>query len=81
MKTKNYENILTFMQQNLGYCRNYGLVLEMYKDWTFAFFFLPEGTKFFSTKVNNMAESLFYSLETITTLLIGHTPIQNKKFN
>ena len=27
-----------------------------------------------------MAESLFCSSETITTLLIGYTPIQNKKF-
>ena len=45
MKTKNYENNLTFMQQNLGYCRNYGLVLEMYKDRTkYCLFFLPEGT-------------------------------------
>ena len=28
-----------------------------------------------------MAEFLHYSSETITTLLIGHTPIQNKKLN
>jgi len=27
-----------------------------------------------------MAESLCYSPETITTLLIGYTPIQNKNF-
>ena len=27
-----------------------------------------------------MAESLCYSPENITTLLIGYTPIQNKKF-
>ena len=27
-----------------------------------------------------MAESLCYSPETITTLLIGYSPIQNKKF-
>ena len=26
-----------------------------------------------------MAESLRYSLKTITTLLIGHTPVQDKK--
>ena len=28
-----------------------------------------------------MAESLCCSFETITTLLMGYTPIQNKKFN
>ena len=28
----------------------------------------------------HMAESLHYSPETITTLLFGHTPTQNKKF-
>ena len=28
----------------------------------------------------HMAESLHYSPETITTLLTGYTPIQNKKF-
>ena len=27
-----------------------------------------------------MAESLCYSPETVTTLLIGYTPMQNKKF-